>query len=127
MIVLDASAGLAALLRSGPARAAVASEQVHVPHLADVEVVHTLRRLLLSGQLEGPQAEAAVRTWSRLGLVRHSVHPLLGRVWELRDSVTAYDASYVALAESLGCPLVTADRRLARAGAARCPVTVVPN
>jgi predicted nucleic acid-binding protein len=53
--------------------------------------------------------------------------PLLDRVWELRDAVSAYDAMYLALAESLECALVTADARLGRAAGVRCPVTVVPN
>ncbi|MPZ71230.1 MAG: twitching motility protein PilT [Actinobacteria bacterium] len=46
-------------------------------------------------------------------MVRHEHEPLLGRVWELRQNLTAYDGVYVALAEMLGCPLVTLDRRLA--------------
>lgn len=126
MIVLDASAGLSALLHTGPARTALATEQVHVPHLADVEVAHALRRMARSEVIAEEAAHRALTTWSELGLVRHSVQPLLARVWELRDNVTAYDASYAALAEALGCALLTADARLARAGVLRCPVTVVP-
>ena len=49
------------------------------------------------------------------GITRHGVFALFGRIWELRDSVTAYDAAYVALAEAIECPLVTAAARLSGA------------
>jgi predicted nucleic acid-binding protein len=54
------------------------------------------------------------------------VFALLQRVWELRDNLSAYDASYVALAELLDCTLLTADRRLSRAPGIRCSITAVP-
>ena len=44
------------------------------------------------------------------------------RAYELRANVTAYDATYVALAEGLGCELLTGDRRLANAPGSRCPI-----
>ncbi|MGI8900400.1 MAG: type II toxin-antitoxin system VapC family toxin [Nocardioides sp.] len=62
----------------------------------------------------------------RLGMTRYAVFTLLDRVWQLRDNLSAYDASYVALAESLDCTLLTADARLSRAPGLRCPITVVP-
>lgn len=61
-----------------------------------------------------------------MGIVRYGTHGLLGRVWELRDNLSAYDAGYVALAEALGCTLVTADARVSRAPGVRCSITVVP-
>lgn len=127
MIVVDASATLAALLRSGTARRALAGQQLHVPHLIDAEIVSGLRRRVAAGQVHAGAAWNCVHVWQRLGMRRHPVFSLLHRVWELRENVSAYDASYVALAESLGCAVLTADGRLARAPGTRCPMTVVPD
>lgn len=124
--MVDASAGLSALLNAGPARRALAQEQLHVPHLVDPEVGSGLRRLVRARQLDPDSGWAALDTWRRLGMTRYPVFALLDRMWALRDNLSAYDASYVALAETLGCALLTADRRLARAPGIRCPITVVP-
>ena len=126
MIVVDASAAVSALLNAGPARQALAEEQLHVPHLIDPEVTHALRRGVASSRIEPGDAWTALDRWRRLGMARHAVFHLLERVWELRENLSAYDASYVALAESLGCALLTADVRMGRATGIRCPVTVVP-
>lgn len=126
MIVVDASAAVSALLNDGAARQALAADQLHVPHLVDSEVANGLRRLVAKGRIEASAGWAALDTWQRLGLIRYAVHPFLERVWELRDNLSAYDAGYVALAESLNCALMTADARLSQAPGIRCPVTVVP-
>ena len=63
--------------------------------------------------------------WNRWVLETISGRPLLRRMWELRAGVSAYDAAYVAAAEALGCPLVTADRRLAVATGPRCSFVVI--
>ena len=126
MIVVDASAALAALLNAGPAREALGSQQVHVPHLIDPEVASGLRRRVAGELLDADAGRAALDTWRRLGMTRYAVHSLLDRVWELRDHLSAYDASYVALAELVGCSLLTADGRLGRVLGLRCPVTIVP-
>jgi predicted nucleic acid-binding protein len=126
VIVVDASAAVAALLNAGPARTALSDEAVHAPHLIDSEVAQALRRLVLRRSLGADDGWAALDSWRRLGIVRHSVGGLLDRVWELRENVSAYDASYLALAEALDCSLLTADARLGRAPGLRCPVTVVP-
>ncbi len=126
MIVVDASAALAALLNAGAARRALGSERLHVPHLIDAEVASGLRRQVTSAQI-GPDAGwTALDVWRHLGMVRYPVFGILDRVWQLRDNLSAYDATYVALAEQLGCALLTADKRLARAPGTRCPITVVP-
>jgi predicted nucleic acid-binding protein len=125
VIVFDASAGVLALLNDGDARRAVARETVAAPHLVDVEVAHALRAQVRRGRVDADDALAALVRWARLGLRRFGVVGLLPRVWALRDHLTAYDATYVALAEALGCRLVTADARLARAPGVKCAVTVV--
>lgn len=126
MIVVDASAALSALLNAGAARDAVASEQLHAPHLIDSEVASGLRRRVSAQRLDGAAGWLALDTWRRLGMTRYPVFTLLERVWEIRDNLPAYDASYVALAELLGCSLLTADARLSRAPGVRCPITVLP-
>lgn len=126
MIVLDASAALSALLNAGPARESLASEQVHAPHLIDSEVASGLRRHVATGRIAAEHGWVALDAWRRLGLTRYATQGLLERVWELRSNLSAYDAGYVALAESLGCALVTADARISRAPGLRCSITVVP-
>lgn len=120
MIVLDASALVELLL--GTARGHHVAEQLadpalglHVPHLADVEVAQVLRRYVREGQLEPAVAEVALLDLRALDLERHAHEPLLERVWQLRQNLTACDAVYVALAEALEAPLLTCDARLARA------------
>ncbi|MDQ3677186.1 MAG: PIN domain-containing protein [Actinomycetota bacterium] len=125
MIVLDASAAVLALLNDGDARRSLATDTVAVPHLADPEVVHALRAQVLRGNVGADHARMAVARWARLGLRRFTVVGLLARIWGLRDNLTAYDATYVALAEALECELVTADVRLAQAPGPRCAITVV--
>ena len=127
MIVLDASAAVSALLNAGMARRLVSGQVLNVPHLVDIEIVSALRRQVALRALAAADAQRALRTWSRLGVIRYAAPYLLDRVWELREAVSAYDAVYVALAEGLDCPLVTADARLSRATGIRCAVTLVPN
>lgn len=126
MIVVDASAAVAALLNDGPARRALVSDQLHAPHLVDSEVASALRRRVSIAQVRPEDAWRALDTWRRLGLARYAVIGIIERVWLLRNNLSAYDASYVALAEQLGCALLTCDGRLGRAAGVRCPITVVP-
>ena len=126
MIVVDASAALAALLNAGPARRVLVTEQLHAPHLVDSEVANALRRATAARRLEDDVAWAALDAWRRLGMTRYPAYALVERIWELRDNLSACDATYVALAEALNCSLLTADSRLGRAPGIGCPVTVVP-
>ena len=118
MIVVDASAVLEALLRT-PAATAVerrmfaASETLHAPHLLDVEVAQVVRRYAANGEIDAERGRAALADLADLPLQRYPHDFLLPRVWELRNSLTAYDAIYVALAEALDVPLLTRDKRLA--------------
>jgi predicted nucleic acid-binding protein len=132
VIVLDASA-LVELLLDTPTGQIVATRitdpslGLHVPHLADVEVVQALRRLAKDGELEAAAAAVALEDLHALDLQRHAHEPLLDRVWELRHNLSAYDAVYVALAEALDSKVLTCDGRLARApGVARCVELVKP-
>ncbi len=126
MIVVDASAAVLGLLNDADARSMMAEETLAVPHLVDAEIAHTLRRHVIRAVISADAATDALRGWTGLGIMRFPVVGLLARVWELRENLSPYDASYVALAEQLECPLVTADARLGRAPGPRCPITVVP-
>jgi predicted nucleic acid-binding protein len=125
VIALDASAAVLALLNDGDARRLVARETIAIPHLGDSELAHALRGQVRRGRIGEDQVHAAISRWARLGMHRFPAVGLLGRVWELRHNLSAYDATYVALAEALGCALVTADARLAQAPGPACAITVV--
>jgi predicted nucleic acid-binding protein len=126
VIVVDGSAVLATLLNAGPARQALSSQQSHGHHLTDVEVPNGLRRLVYRGELDPAAGWTALDNWRRLGMMRHPVLALLGRVWQLRVNLAAYDAAYVALAEYLDCALLTCAGRLSRAPGVRCVISLVP-
>jgi predicted nucleic acid-binding protein len=128
--VVDASVFVDALVGAGEmgeaARQAVAAEDVlQVPEIFPSEVASGLRGLLLGGELTGAVARRALTHLGEVHIQRYPIDPFLDRIWELRNTLTVYDAFYVALAESLGTTLVTADRRLAEAAGARCDVTLV--
>lgn len=93
--------------------------------MADVETVAVLRKRLIGQTLTDNQFAAAIDDLASLPFRRYPSLPLLGRAYELRATVTVYDAVYVALAESLGCSLLTADARLARASGPRCKIQVL--
>ena len=126
MIVADASAVVGGLLRAGAARDRLATESVHAPHVLDTEVTDVIRKLVLGRSLTGDDAWRALAAWKQVGLHRYPTIGMLERIWELRDNVSAYGAAYVALAETLGCNLITADQRLAAADGPRCTIEIVP-
>lgn len=126
MTVVDASVLVDALVVNGPAgdaaRAALAErDTLHVPTIFPAEVTSAVRGLCARHELDPGRARGALAQLAVLRTVEYPFGPFLDRVWELRANVTVYDGWYVALAESLGCQLITADSRLARAGGARCP------
>jgi predicted nucleic acid-binding protein len=107
------------------ARGAIHGQELSVPDLVDVEVVSVLRRRWLAKTMTARRFAAAVEDLSAVPADRYPVLPFMRRAYELRANVSAYDATYVALAEQLECALITADRRLAAAPGPRCPITVV--
>lgn len=120
MIVVDASAILEMLLQTKAAdrvmdRLFGRPETLHAPHLIDVEVLQVLRRYVAGRQIDAARAEESLAAFVVMPLERYSHELLLSRMWQLRGNLTAYDASYVALAELLDAPLLTRDARLARA------------
>lgn len=126
MIVVDASVAIAALLSNGAARELLKAERLAAPHLIDSEIANALRGMVRAGTIGGDDGFTALAAWSALGIQRHPTVGLFKRIWALRENCSAYDATYIALAEALDCPLATADARLARAPGVRCPVHVMP-
>ena len=126
MIVVDAGVLLVALVDDGDDGASVRTrlrgEGLAAPELIDLEVTSALRGLTRSGQVLPRRADLALDDLETIPVRRAPHHRLLSRCWELRDSLTPYDASYVALAEALDTTLLTGDRRLARASGPRCRI-----
>lgn len=119
MIVVDASIASEILLgRPGDAAALErlfgTHQDIHAPELFDAEVAHVIRGAWLDQDISDEVGEMAIAFLRAFPVQRHSHELLLERVWELRRNVSAYDATYVALAELLNVPLITRDRRLAR-------------
>lgn len=101
-------------------------EELAVPHLIDSEVTNVLRRLVAQKALSESQGADAFDGFTRLTLARFSAESLRPRMWELRHNLSAYDATYVALAEALGATsLLTTDVRLATAPGIRCRVELL--
>ena len=128
--VVDASVLVAALVDSGHesrwAESALAQGDLVAPELVLVETTNLLRRLELSGHISRIEATIAHRDLLRLDMETFPFAPFAERIWALRGSVTSYDAWYVALAESLDCPLATLDRKLSRADGPACDFVVPP-
>ena len=130
MVVADASAMVAMLIDTGH-RGVWASERLVGETLAGPEMLlaessNVLRLLEQSGKVSRAEIAEAHRDLMRRDLQLHPFAPFAARVWELRHNLTAYDAWYVAVAESLGCPLATLDGRLARAPGPICPILAPP-
>jgi predicted nucleic acid-binding protein len=122
--VIDASVLVAALVDSGPqgewAEGVLAAGSLHAPELARVEATNILRRLERAEELTTPEANAAYEDLMQLNMELFSFDPFADRIWELRHTVTSYDAWYVAVAEALKLPLATLDERLSKAKGPTC-------
>lgn len=129
MIVVDASVLAPALGDDSEdgdlARARLAGEVLAAPELIDLEIVSVIRGLTRSGKLRPRRASEALADLAELPLERTSHRHLVARCWELRNNLTSYDAAYVALAELLQAPLLTADAKLARSNGVRCDIELI--
>jgi predicted nucleic acid-binding protein len=124
VLVVDASVVAPIVADGGPVgiryRQRVRGERLAAPDLLRIEVLSVLRRQLATGALSRQQAEAAIDDLLDLPLMVYPAIAGIRRIWALRANLTSYDASYVALAESLECVLLTVDARLARAPGPTC-------
>ncbi len=130
MIVVDASVLANVVADDGPdgerSRGLVlGTGPVAIPEVADVETMAVLRKRWISKTITEHRLADVVTNLAVLPFERYPARPFLVRIYELRSNVTPYDAVYVALAEALGCILLTADMRLARASGPRCDIRVV--
>jgi predicted nucleic acid-binding protein len=129
VIVVDASVLAVALGDDGTdgqrARGRLVDETLAAPELIDLEVTSVWRRQVAAKRMPARRASDAVFDLADLPVRRASHRPLLGRIWQLRQVVTPYDAAYIALAEALNVVLVTADGRLARAPGLKCDVEIL--
>jgi predicted nucleic acid-binding protein len=129
-LLVDASTVVAALTDSGTtgawAESLLATEPLGAPHLMPVEVASTLRRAAQAGEISADTASLAHADLLELPVELFPYEPCAARAWELRATVTAYDAWYVALAELLGAKVATLDGRLARVPGPRCGFETPP-
>lgn len=129
MIVIDASILAVALIDDGTdgdaARQRLRGARLTAPALIDLEVVSAWRGRARGGLLDPRRVEFALQDLRTIPIQRVDHTPLLSRCWELRDNLTVYDASYVALAEALQTTLLTSDQRIARAPGVRCDVEIL--
>ena len=129
MIVVDASVVTTALADDGEEgdflRGRLEGRVLYAPEVLDLEVISSWRGQMRAGKLIDQRVRQALDDLYDMPLLRAPHRQLATRVWELRDNLSAYDGSYVALAEALRIPLVTTDARLARAPGVRCEVEVL--
>lgn len=130
LAVVDASA-LTVFYVSADSRRAVVSarlgrgDALFAPAHVDAEIASALRGLARTSKAMERRAPHALAHLAGLPLRRMPIAPLLDRIWQLRANVTVYDAAYIALAEQLGCTLVTCDARLAASSGPRCAIDVI--
>jgi predicted nucleic acid-binding protein len=127
-MVVDAAVVIRAIQEPrSAARSALAPASIlAAPELIDLEVASVLRRRVeIQRTMTAAVASRVLHRMELLPIRRHSHRGLIQRIWSLRHNLTPYDASYVALAEQLGLPLITGDARLAQAPGITCSVVVV--
>jgi predicted nucleic acid-binding protein len=130
VIVLDCSALVHVLTDHGSIGSAIrqrikaTATTLHAPGLLDYELTSALLGMTRGGKITTKDAGKAISDYRNLALVRHETLLLWSRIRELHHNVSADDAHYVALAETLGIPLITSDARIKRSGAAKCEVEV---
>ena len=130
MIVVDASVLANVIADDGPqgkrARTEIrAAGDLSAPDLVDVETVAVLRKRWLAGTITQRRFSTAIEDLGLINIDRYPTLPLMRRAFELRANLTSYDATYVALAEALGCELVTGDGRLGNAPGPKCAIRVL--
>jgi predicted nucleic acid-binding protein len=130
LIVVDASVVVTAISVGGvegdrSRSRLIEADDLHAPHLLDLEVVSVLRRRSHLGDINDEGVQVALGALHDLRVTRYPHLTLLPRIWELRVNLNPYDAAYVALAEVLRCPLVTGDRRIGGAPGISCKVEIL--
>ncbi len=129
-LVCDASALVAALLDAGQDGTWVAERlagaELFAPALMPFECANIIRRHELGELISADQAAQAHADLVDLPVELWPYEVLARRVWELRRNASTYDAAYIALAEAIGAPLVTLDRRLLRAPGIACTIDTPP-
>lgn len=131
IVVVDASVVLELLLRTKNAEHAERAlfrprQSLHAPHLLDIEVAQVLRRYFLNGELTSSRGHQALLDLRDIPIQRYPHQLFLDRIWALKNNVTAYDAAYLALSESLRATLLTCDKRLKTAAGHRVNVQTIP-
>jgi predicted nucleic acid-binding protein len=130
VIVLDASAVVELLMRTVignrvESRIYSNADTLHAPHLIDIEVAQVIRRFAGRREIAPDRGALMLQYFRDLLIIRHPHSHLLQRIWNLRHNLTAYDATYVALAETLDAPLLTCDRKIARATNHRATIELI--